>query len=80
MRYFHTVTVDEIVHSNLASFLKGKKKGAGNEMGDELFDRITVQIIEKMLIQASTLNDYLRGLMEGLTAKVFRTYNASVTL
>lgn len=50
MRYFHTVTVDEIVHSNLASFLKGKKKGAGNEMGDELFDRITVQIIEKMLI------------------------------
>lgn len=26
------------------------------------------------------LNDYLRAQMEGLTAKVFRTYNASYTL
>ena len=31
-------------------------------------------------IDAQALNDYLRGLMEGLTAKVFRTYNASITL
>lgn len=40
------------------------------EPSDDLFDKIDAQV----------LNDYLRGLMEGLTAKVFRTYNASITL
>jgi DNA topoisomerase-1 len=64
MRYFNTVTVDEQVWKNMQSFTLGKKPA------DDLFDRIN----------ASTLNDYLRGLMEGLTAKVFRTYNASTTL
>jgi DNA topoisomerase-1 len=44
--------------------MKGKKKDA------DLFDKIDAQ----------ALNDYLKGLMEGLTAKVFRTYNASITL
>ena len=37
---------------------------------DDLFDRLNT----------STLNEYLNGLMPGLTAKVFRTYNASITL
>lgn len=37
---------------------------------DDLFDKIDAQ----------ALNDYLGELMEGLTAKVFRTYNASSTL
>ena len=37
---------------------------------DDLFDRLNT----------STLNEYLNGLMPGLTAKVFRTYNASFTL
>ena len=27
-----------------------------------------------------TLNEYLKSLMDGLSAKVFRTYNASSTL
>ena len=31
-------------------------------------------------INASKLNDYLKEMMEDLSAKVFRTYNASVTL
>jgi len=31
-------------------------------------------------IDAQALNDYLKELLEGLTAKVFRTYNASSTL
>lgn len=31
-------------------------------------------------INAQDLNDYLRLLMDGLTAKVFRTFNASTTL
>jgi DNA topoisomerase-1 len=37
---------------------------------DDLFDKIDAQ----------ALNDYLKSLMDGLTAKVFRTYNASSTL
>merc|ERR550517_1481794 len=41
------------------------KKGA-----DDLFDRLNTSI----------LNEYLNGLMPGLTAKVFRTDNASITL
>jgi len=32
------------------------------------------------MINSGTLNDYLKGLMEGLSAKVFRTFNASFTL
>ena len=31
-------------------------------------------------IQTTSLNKYLSDLMDGLTAKVFRTYNASMTL
>ena len=38
--------------------------------GDDLFDRLNTTI----------LNEYLQSLMPGLTAKVFRTYNASITL
>ena len=42
-----------------------------NKQGsDDLFDRLTTSI----------LNKHLQELMEGLTAKVFRTYNASSTL
>lgn len=37
---------------------------------NDLFDKIDAQ----------ALNDYLKELLEGLTAKVFRTYNASSTL
>lgn len=40
------------------------------QAGDDLFDRLTTSI----------LNKHLQELMEGLTAKVFRTYNASSTL
>lgn len=32
------------------------------------------------LLQTSILNKHLQELMDGLTAKVFRTYNASITL
>lgn len=64
MRYENTVPVDELVWQNIRFFLKNKKDT------DDLFDKI----------DASILNDYLKTLMEGLTAKVFRTYNASFTL
>jgi len=64
MRYEKTVTVHEDVWKNLQRFKKGKKKD------DELFDKLTT----------TALNAHLKEKMEGLTAKVFRTYNASVTL
>lgn len=64
MRYFNTVKVDEVAWKNINEFIKGKNPS------DDLFDKIN----------ASSLNEYLRSLMEGLTAKVFRTYNASYTL
>lgn len=32
------------------------------------------------MFQTTSLNKYLSELMEGLSAKVFRTYNASMTL
>lgn len=63
MRYYNIVTVIPEVWKNLEIFLQKKKPG------DDIFDKIDTQI----------LNDYLKELLEGLTAKVFRTYNASFT-
>ena len=64
MRYFNTVSVDEQVWKNFEKFIKAKKPD------DDLFDKMS----------APSLNEYLRSMMEGLTAKVFRTYNASSIL
>ena len=64
MQYHNTVEIEEIVYENLKKMTKGKDKS------DDLFD----------LINASKLNDYLKQLMDGLSAKVFRTYNASFVL
>merc|ERR1712045_310891 len=58
------VAVEKRVYKNLTLFKEGKKTG------DDLFDRLNTSI----------LNEYLSSLMPGLTAKVFRTYNASITL
>ncbi|KAI6654463.1 DNA topoisomerase I, mitochondrial-like [Oopsacas minuta] len=64
IRYKNRVPIDKQVFKNIRLFIKDK------EPSDELFDRLTTSI----------LNKYLHELMEGLTAKVFRTYNASITL
>ena len=64
MRYLNTVKIEPIVYENLKQFVKGKKPE------DDLFD----------LVNASKVNDYLKQLMDGLSAKVFRTYNASFVL
>ena len=56
--------MEKRVYKNLKLFLEQKKDG------DDLFDRLNTSI----------LNQYLNQLMDGLTAKVFRTYNASFTL
>ncbi|KAI1285293.1 DNA topoisomerase 1 [Halotydeus destructor] len=64
IRYQNSVPVEKRVYKNLKLFMENKKKG------DDLFDRLNT----------STLNKHLNSLMEGLSAKVFRTYNASITL
>lgn len=61
VRYQNTVKIDPDVYNILIKFTKGKKKS------DDLFDLINPQM----------LNTYLGAMMDGLTAKVFRTYNAS---
>jgi DNA topoisomerase-1 len=61
VRYCRKVKVIDAVYRNLQYFVKNKKNK------DELFD----------LISSSSLNDYLDSFFKGLTAKVWRTYNAS---
>ena len=61
VRYQNTVKIDPDVYSTMIKFTKGKKKS------DELFN----------LVIPHMLNQYLGNMMEGLTAKVFRTFNAS---
>jgi DNA topoisomerase-1 len=65
IRFYDEVTVDLQVFKNLKIFKKAPKKE-----GDEIFDRLTT----------SALNKHLSSYMQGLTAKVFRTYNASWTM
>uniref|UniRef100_A0A093UT45 DNA topoisomerase I n=1 Tax=Talaromyces marneffei PM1 TaxID=1077442 RepID=A0A093UT45_TALMA len=64
IRFYDEVEVDPQVFKNLKIFKKAPKKE-----GDEIFDRLTT----------SALNKHLSNYMPGLTAKVFRTYNASYT-
>ncbi|CAN2389397.1 DNA topoisomerase type I activity [Pristimantis euphronides] len=64
IRYYNKVPVEKKVFKNLQLFMENKQEG------DDLFDRLNTLM----------LNKHLQSLMEGLTAKVFRTYNASITL
>lgn len=64
IRYNNSVAVEKRVYKNLKHFIQGKNPT------DDLFDRLNT----------ASLNKYLNSLMDGLTAKVFRTYNASNTL
>ncbi|XP_051917644.1 DNA topoisomerase I, mitochondrial isoform X2 [Hippocampus zosterae] len=64
IRYYNKVPVISKVFKNLKIFMENK------DPVDELFDRLTTTM----------LNKHLSSLMPGLTAKVFRTYNASITL
>jgi DNA topoisomerase-1 len=52
------------VYDNLVSFCENKKPD------EDVFETLTPPV----------LNKHLNSLMKGLTAKVFRTYNASITL
>ncbi|XP_068603273.1 DNA topoisomerase 1 [Brachionichthys hirsutus] len=64
IRYYNKIPVEKRVFKNLQLFLENKQPE------DDLFDRLNTAI----------LNKHLQELMDGLTAKVFRTYNASITL
>lgn len=64
MRYFNTVEIEPEVFNCLSDFVKGKSPE------DDLFDEVNPSIV----------NEYLKEFMDGLSAKVFRTYNASITL
>eukprot|EP00039_Didymoeca_costata_P010845 m.147065 g.147065 ORF g.147065 m.147065 type:complete len:747 (+) comp14981_c1_seq1:175-2415(+) len=65
IRYQNEVKVTPQVWKNVRLFKKAPKEGS-----DALFDRLTV----------TALNAYLKEFMKDLTAKTFRTYNASITL
>ncbi|XP_074534067.1 DNA topoisomerase I, mitochondrial isoform X2 [Halichoeres trimaculatus] len=64
IRYYNKVPVIGKVFKNLKLFMENKQPG------EELFDRLNTTM----------MNKHLSSLMPGLTAKVFRTYNASITL
>ncbi|EZA62749.1 DNA topoisomerase [Ooceraea biroi] len=64
IRYYNEVPVEKRVFKNLQLFMENKSPN------DDLFDRLNTTV----------MNKHLNELMEGLTAKVFRTYNASWTL
>ncbi|XP_037489657.1 DNA topoisomerase 1 beta-like [Triticum dicoccoides] len=64
IRYLNTVEVEPPVYEAIKEFCAGKNKGA------HVFDKL----------DTTKLNAHLKDLMPGLTAKVFRTYNASITL
>ncbi|CAO3612677.1 unnamed protein product [Mucor hiemalis] len=63
IRYLNSVEVDLQVFKNIKIFKKQVGEGA------MIFDRLT----------PTGLNKYLNSCMKGLSAKVFRTYNASIT-
>ncbi|KAI5956780.1 TOP1 [Candida jiufengensis] len=65
IRFYQEVEVTDQVFKNLRIFKKSPK-----QPGDDLFDRINPSMVNKQL----------QNYMKGLTAKVFRTYNASKTM
>lgn len=61
IEYINTIQVDESVYKNVKEFIKDKDKYS------QVFDKIN----------SNDVNKYLQDFMKDLTAKVFRTYNAS---
>lgn len=64
MRYYNKIKFPFLVYRNMERFVKHKKPD------QQLFEEI----------DSGAVNCYLNKLMVGLSAKVFRTHNASVTL
>ncbi|KAG2499993.1 hypothetical protein HYH03_002275 [Edaphochlamys debaryana] len=70
IRYENVVEVDPKVFKNLEKFRKIDSTGKKKQPGDQLFETFDAQ----------DLNKELKNIMDGLSVKVFRTYNASITL
>lgn len=64
IEYKNTVTLTDQVYLNITEFLKDKKPE------EDVFDKVAPGIV----------NEYFKEFMDDLSAKVFRTYNASFTL
>ncbi len=62
VRYCKKVKLDPVAYQNIKLFILNKNRKT------DLFDKIS----------SASLNNYLNNMMEGLTAKVWRTYNASI--
>ena len=63
IRYCKKVKIDSVAYDNIKEFVLNSKSKK-----DDLFNMIT----------SNSLNNYLDSMMKGLTAKVWRTYNASI--
>jgi len=61
IEYNNEIKIDHYVWNNLDEFIKDKNKD------DNIFEYVST----------AEINEYLKSLMNNLTAKVFRTYNAS---
>jgi DNA topoisomerase I len=61
MRYYNSIRIDSAVYNNLIEFIKDKSPK------DQLFDLVT----------SCDINESLQNYIKDLTAKSFRTYNAS---
>jgi DNA topoisomerase-1 len=59
--YYNMIMVDDIVRDNIKYFMEGKDKY------EQIFDKIS----------STDVNNYLQTFMKDLTAKTFRSYNAS---
>jgi len=70
MKYENTTPVLPEVYELMCSWKAFNEQGNPCDPGDQLFD----------CFSATDLNDHLKNFMPGLSAKVFRTYNASLTL
>jgi DNA topoisomerase-1 len=70
VQYTKEVEVAAAVYRNIGKWTQKTVYGKPKKPEDQLFDSIDAQ----------DLNKTLKDCMEGLSAKVFRTYNASVTL
>ncbi|KXZ56848.1 hypothetical protein GPECTOR_1g765 [Gonium pectorale] len=70
IRYENVVEVHPKVYKNLEKFRKIDSTGKKKQPGDQLFEAFDAQ----------DLNKELKNIMDGLSVKVFRTYNASIVL
>lgn len=69
MRYFNTVEVLPIVYQTMLRMVV-RPDSSPKDPKEDLFE----------MIDSGKLNDYFKKFMKDLSAKVFRTYNASITL